>query len=89
MPLIPYADTAAFDAKEKSLLKLSEEVIRHVRGSEAAVAEAKKHFSPQEIVEIIMTCGFYMTIARMTETLQVDVDVPGGDAIVRELERMR
>jgi alkylhydroperoxidase family enzyme len=80
---------AAFNSKEKSLLKLSEEVIRHVRGSEAAVAEAKKHFSPQEIVEIIMTCGFYMTMARMTETLQVDVDAPGGEAIVKELERMR
>jgi hypothetical protein len=36
-----------------------------------------------------MTCGFSMTMARMTETLQVDVDAPGGEAIVKELERMR
>ena len=45
--------------------------------------------SREEIVEIIMTCGFYMTMARMTETLQVDVDAPGGEAIVKELERLR
>ncbi|HEY7977222.1 MAG TPA: carboxymuconolactone decarboxylase family protein [Rhizomicrobium sp.] len=71
-----------FSPKEAAMLKLSQEVIRDVRASEATVAEAKKHFSPQEIVEIIITCGFYMTMARLTETTRVDIDAPGGAAVL-------
>ncbi len=86
---VPKLDDASFDTKARACLRLANEVIRDVKASEAAVEEAKKHFSPQEIVEIIMTCGFYMTMARMTETLRVDVDAPGGAAIVEELKKMR
>jgi AhpD family alkylhydroperoxidase len=71
-----------FDARQTAMLKLSQEVIRDVRGSEASVSEAKKHFSPQEIVEIIITCGFYMTMARLTETTRVEIDAPGGAAVI-------
>jgi alkylhydroperoxidase family enzyme len=81
-------DGKAFDEKEKVLLRFSREVIRNVKASEAAVAEMSKHFSPQEIVEVILTCGFYMTMARMTETARVEVDAPPGSGPVVELERM-
>ena len=76
-----------FNAKETALLKLSQEVIRDVRASEAAVEEAKKHFSSQEIVEIILTCGFYMTMARLTETTRVEIDAPGGAAVLSSLTK--
>ena len=74
-----------FDAREQALLALSEDVIRNVAAGEANVARAKGHFSPQEIVEIILTCGFYMTMARLTETLRVEIDAPGGVAVVQAL----
>jgi len=80
-------DSDVFTAKEKALLKFSEEVIRHVRAKEDIVAEASRHFSPQEIVEIILTCGFYMTMARLTETTRVDIDGPGGSAVLEGLKR--
>jgi alkylhydroperoxidase family enzyme len=78
-----------FNTKETSLLSFSEDVIRNVKASEANVKDAQTHFSSQEIVEIIITCGFYMTMARMTETTRVDIDAPGGAAIVSELSKMR
>jgi alkylhydroperoxidase family enzyme len=78
-----------FNAKETSLLRFAEDVIRNVKASEANVKDAQTHFSAQEIVEIIITCGFYMTMARMTETTRVDIDAPGGAAIVTELAKMR
>ncbi len=81
-------DDAVFDAKEKSCLALAVDVIRNVKASEANVEAAKAHFPPQEIVEIILTCGFYMTMARLTETTRVDIDAPGGAAIVEELGRL-
>jgi alkylhydroperoxidase family enzyme len=74
-------DDAAFDTRQKAMLRLVREVVRDVRASEAAVKEAEAHFSPQEMVEIILTVGFYMTMARMTETARVDVDAPPGVAI--------
>ena len=76
---------ACFDARERALLALSEDVIRNVAASEDAVARAKEFFSPQEIVEIILTCGFYMTMARLTETLRVEIDAPGGMAVLDTL----
>jgi alkylhydroperoxidase family enzyme len=82
-------DGPAFDAKEKVLLYFSREVIRDVKASEEAVQAMQKHFSAQEIVEVILTCGFYMTMARLTETTRVDIDAPGGMAVLSELGRMR
>jgi alkylhydroperoxidase family enzyme len=81
-------DDAVFDAKEKALLALAVDVIKNVKASEAHVKAAQAHFSAQEIVEIILTCGFYMTMARLTETARVEVDAPGGQAIVEELKRL-
>lgn len=74
-------DAAAFDARARSMLGLVHDVVRNVKAREAAVAEAGLHFSAQEIVEIILTAGFYMTMARMTETLRVDVDAPPGVSV--------
>jgi len=78
---------ACFDAKEKALLRLAAEVTEKVRASEEAVKSAAAHFSPREIVEIILTCGFYMTMARLTETTRVEIDRPEGTAIVDSLRR--
>jgi hypothetical protein len=82
-------DADCFDTREKVLLCFSEDVIRNVAASEANVEAAKKHFSPQEIVEIVLTCGFYMTVARLTETTRVEIDAPGGVAVLKSLQKMR
>lgn len=81
-------DDPAFDAREKALLRFAREVIRDVKASEEAVRAMQQHFSPQEIVEAILTCGFYMTMARLTETTRTDIDAPGGMAVLNELGRM-
>jgi alkylhydroperoxidase family enzyme len=81
-------DDSCFGAREKVLLRFSREVIRDVRASEDAVQAMQAHFSPQEIVETILTCGFYMTMARLTETTRTDIDGPGGMAVLDELGRM-
>ncbi|MDP1738431.1 MAG: carboxymuconolactone decarboxylase family protein [Caulobacter sp.] len=80
-------DDPAFSAKEKALLAFAAEVIEKVKASEASLAEAQKHFSAKEIVEIILTCGFYMTMARLTETTRTDIDPPAGGAVVDSLQR--
>ncbi len=80
-------DDPAFNAREKALVAFAKEVIEDVKASEESLAEAQKHFSPKEIVEIILTCGFYMTMARLTETTRTDIDPPAGGRIVESLNR--
>jgi len=80
-------DDASFNAKEKALLAFAAEVIEKVKAGEDVTREAIKHFSPKEIVEIILTCGFYMTMARLTETTRTDIDPPAGSAVVDSLQR--
>ena len=42
-------------------------------------AELGRHtFSEQEIVESILAIGFYMTMARLTEATDVDLDPAAG-----------
>jgi alkylhydroperoxidase family enzyme len=67
-------DDPAFDEAQKALLRLTREVTLDVKASEAAMEDAKKHFDTQEIVEIVCTIGFYMTIARLTETTGIEID---------------
>ncbi|MEI9931683.1 MAG: carboxymuconolactone decarboxylase family protein [Rhizomicrobium sp.] len=71
-------DAPVFDDRAKAMLNLVRGVVQKVKADETTVEAANIHFSPQEIVEIILTCGFYMTMARLTETTRVDVDAPPG-----------
>jgi AhpD family alkylhydroperoxidase len=82
-------DGACFDDREQTLLRLAREVIEKVRADEDTVKSAIRYFSSQEIVEIILTCGFYMMLARLTETTRTDMDTPSGTAVVEELARLR
>ena len=59
-------------------MKLVEEVVNKVRGSEESVRSAAKFLSPRELVEVILTIGNYMMMARLTETMLVEIDPPAG-----------
>ena len=71
-------EDAAFNAAEQALLAFGREVIENVRVAEPVFAAMRKHFSEQEIVESILAIGFYMTMARLTEATDVDLDPAAG-----------
>ena len=72
------SDAAVFDPRTAAMLKLVREVVQKVKADKATLDAALEFFSTQEIVEIIMTAGFYMMLARMTETLDVELDAADG-----------
>ena len=72
---------AAFGAEEKALLAFGKEVIENVRVKSATFAEMKAHFSDREVVEAILAIGFYMTMARLTEATETDLDPAAGMAV--------
>jgi len=53
-------------------------LISILRVAEPVFAAMRKHFSEQEVVESILAIGFYMTMARLTEATEVDLDPAAG-----------
>jgi alkylhydroperoxidase family enzyme len=76
---------ACFDARHSTLLVFAKDVIENAKAQERNVLEAAKHFTAQELVETILTAGFYMTLARLTETMRVDTEPPAGVEVIRSL----
>lgn len=74
---------ACFSDAETAALVMTRELVRDNKGSEAALAAMRAHFSEREIVELILTTGFYVMLARMTETLGIENDPPMGSALVK------
>jgi alkylhydroperoxidase family enzyme len=77
---------ACFDAREKAALRFTREVVVDVRASEAALSDVRRHLSEREIVELILMAGFYVMLARLTETLGVETEAPMGSALIRQIE---
>lgn len=80
-------DAACFDACQQAALRFAREVVVDVRASEAALAEVRKHLSEREVVELILTAGFYIMLARLTETLGIENDPPIGSELVRGIQQ--
>jgi alkylhydroperoxidase family enzyme len=83
-----YSD-AAFNAAERALLAFGREVIENVRASDSVFAGMRAHFSEQEIVESIMTIGFYMMMARLTEATETDLDPAAGMSLFNSGQRRK
>jgi alkylhydroperoxidase family enzyme len=62
-------------------------VIDNVRVPEPVFAGMRAHFSEQEIVESIMTIGFYMMMARLTEATETELDPAAGMTVYESSKR--
>ena len=71
-----------FDALERVVLRFTTEVVKQVRASDETFGALAALVSPREVVELVLTIGYYMMIARLLETTAVDMDPPAGMRIV-------
>ena len=67
-----------FSAADRAVLAFGRQVVERVRVEDAVFAAARPHLSDQEMVEAILAIGFYMTLARLTEALEVEQDPVQG-----------
>lgn len=77
------ASAACFDEKERALLAFTDEVVKNVRPSDAALAECKKHLPDREVMELTVAIGFYMLMARIMEVSGIEVEPPRADELVQ------
>lgn len=71
------AASPAFDDRQKLAIRVTDEVIANVRMAEATFEAAKAAFSHRELVELLLTIGFYAMIAGLLENLQVEIEPDG------------
>ena len=71
--LAAWRTSAAFDAKERAALALTEAVMA-CNVTDAVHAEVKRHFSDAEFVELSLTAGFYAMVSRMLDAMRVELD---------------
>ncbi|MGO9449471.1 MAG: carboxymuconolactone decarboxylase family protein [Candidatus Binataceae bacterium] len=67
-----------FSDLDRLVLKFTDEVARNVKGSPATLDALKKHMGATEIVELVMSIGFWGMVARVLETTEVDLEEFAG-----------
>jgi len=67
-----------FNELERMVLRFTDEVALNVKGSREALEALKKHLGPAEIVELILSIGFWGMVARLLETTEVDLEEYAG-----------
>ncbi len=67
-----------FSERELAVLDFTTEVVENVGASDETFNRVAGHLDAREIVELLVAIGFYMMIARIAETVKVDLDEPAG-----------
>jgi 4-carboxymuconolactone decarboxylase len=66
--------SAAFDARERAILRYIDGVTRDVEVDDETFAGVRALFDDTELVELTLTIGFYGMLARFLGPLQVDLE---------------
>jgi alkylhydroperoxidase family enzyme len=68
--------SGALEPALAAIVKLADELHAGVRGSEETLRELRRHLSDREVVEAVVTTGFYAMVCRVLETLEIDIEPP-------------
>jgi AhpD family alkylhydroperoxidase len=71
-------DSAALGDSERAVLRFAEEVVVQPRVSDATFEAVRRSLTEREIVELLLTIGNYMMLARVMTTLELELDEPAG-----------
>jgi 4-carboxymuconolactone decarboxylase len=67
-----------FSDLDRLVLKFTDEVARNVKGSRETLEALKKHMGAAEVVELVLSVGFWGMVARVLETAEVDLEEFAG-----------
>jgi 4-carboxymuconolactone decarboxylase len=75
-----------FDDTDRLVLRFAGEVIAG-GASEATFAAARERFSNREVVELMLAVGYYMMLARVMRSVDIDLDEPAGTSVIDPAKR--
>jgi 4-carboxymuconolactone decarboxylase len=73
-----WQEASCFNELERTVLRFTDEVALNVKGSRETVEALKKSLDATEIVELILSIGFWGMVARLLETTEVDLEEFAG-----------
>jgi len=68
------APAGLFDERETVLLRFVDELVRDVKASDETFRRMCELFPYKQVVEVVLTTGFYMMVSRFLETFEVDIE---------------
>jgi len=80
-------EAAAFDPRMKLVLHTAQEVVDGPFLSEETFAALHAHFPPRQIVELLLSIGYYLMLGRLMTTLKIDLDPPSGNTVVEAAKK--
>jgi AhpD family alkylhydroperoxidase len=72
----------AFAPAQRTVISFTDQVAGPGRASEGEVLALREHLSDRCIVELLLVVGHYLGIARLAETVRLDLDEPAQMAVV-------
>ena len=66
------------DGDDALVARFTEQVVRDASPDDETFAAASRRFDAQELVELLLVIGQYMTLARVMATAQIDLDAATG-----------
>lgn len=67
-------DAALFSELELAVLRFTDSVVHDVKAPEHLFNDVASRLPHQQLVEVMMTIGFYMLVSRLLENLEVDIE---------------
>lgn len=67
-------DDPAFDDLQRLVMRYTDDVVRNVRAADATFEPLRAHLSLQELQELTVTIGYYMTASRFLENFDIDIE---------------
>jgi 4-carboxymuconolactone decarboxylase len=69
----------ALNAEQAAVLTFVEDVVRNVRPSDASLAAVREHLDDQQLIDLVLVTGNYMTVCRFLETTGIELDAEAID----------
>ncbi len=69
-----WESASCFSDLDRLVLRFTDEVARNVKGGRDTLEALKKHMGAAEIVELVLSIGFWGMVARLLETTEVDLE---------------
>jgi alkylhydroperoxidase family enzyme len=69
-----WRQTSVFNERQRAILDYAETMVQSADVDDATFAAMQRLFSPQEIVELTMTSGFYVAVVQFSRALRIKMD---------------
>jgi alkylhydroperoxidase family enzyme len=76
------ARSEALGEVERAVVAFTAEVVATPRVSDETFEAVRRHLNPREIVELLLTVGNYLMLARVMTTLELELDDPAGAQVL-------